>query len=648
MTRPTGTAAITRAEVAGSALDELRALHRAGRLADEYPRVGQLLATLTPADAARVGGWLARVDPAAVHESHPSLAAVRLAVTGNATTAPVVPHLAARAGIDQVVYDVYLSDFNQYRQELLAPDSDLYAFQPQVTLCLLDHHAVIDGLPSPWEVDDAVAVLQRTSETVAALVAAFGEHGSGVLVLNTLPLTRLLTRQLVDYRSRSRLAAAWRRFNAGVHDLGATHEHVVTVDLEVLGSDVPIAADPRISGYGKQHLTEELLAEYAREVSALARALLGRPKKCLVLDLDNTLWGGVLAEDGAAGITVGGDLEGAAFAGFQRLVRQLGAQGVLLAVSSKNDLDEVRAVLREHPDMVIREEDLVLVNANWRPKDENLTEIAQSLNLHPDAFVFMDDSAFECDLVQRRHPGTGVVRADGDPALHAEQLLAGDWFAVRTLTSTDRERSRSYRAGVERQSFLARSPSLDDFLRNLDLHVELRPPREHELTRLSQLTLRTNQFNQTTVRLDLPELRRLVADPSALVLAIASRDRCGDDGIVGAVLARRAGEAQVLDNFLLSCRVFSRGIESACLSALLHQARDVGLGSVVGLYRPSRKNGKVADFYPRHGFRADSESPLRAELSESPDPYGTVRFRHDLYDIAPPPDHVRLHIEWSS
>jgi FkbH-like protein len=615
-----------------SGFSEVREAQRAGRLLADYPRIGELLPTLSTAEVARVGGWLTGVEPKDVAAAHPAMALVRMAVTGNATVAPLVAQLAANAAMHQLVLDVQLSGFNQYRQDLLSADSSLYTFEPEISLCLVDHHTVIDELPTPWDVTDVAVALDRRLADLTAIASMFAEHGTGVLVLNTLPLTRALTHQLVDLRSRSQLGALWHRFNAQLLDLGNSHPHVVVLDLDALGTEVPMQADPRLSSYAAQHLSQSLLAEYAGEVVALARTTVGRAKKCLVMDLDNTLWGGVLAEDGPDGIVIGGDDEGRAFRQFQQVVKQIGSQGVLIAVSSKNDHSDVLSALRRNPSMVLREDDFVAIRANWQPKDDNVAEIARQLNLHPDSFVFMDDTAFECELVQRAHPGVAVVQAAGDPAAYASRLLAGGWFTVRTLTAEDKLRSRSYRATVERQTSLAGSDSLDGYLRDLDLHVELRRPSQHELGRLSQLTLRTNQFNLTSMRLDPAQISQWFQDPSSLLLTITSRDRFGDDGIVGAILAHHEDSSiLVLDNFLLSCRVFSRGIESACLSALLTKAEASAITSVVGLYHRSSKNARFHDFYAQHGFTANGEHPP-----------GTLRYRHGLSQLPPAPDHIQL------
>ncbi|MFD0329344.1 HAD-IIIC family phosphatase [Streptacidiphilus monticola] len=296
-----------------------------------------------------------------------------------------------------------------------------------------------------------------------------------------------------------------------------------------------------MSAYAKAHLGEELLARYAREVGHLGRALRGKAKKVLVLDLDNTLWDGVLGDDGADGIAAATTFRGEAFGTFQKLARQIGSQGVLLAVSSKNDQEPVLEVLRTHPDMVLRDTDFVRINANWNPKDANLRDIAAKLNLGVDSFVFADDSTFETGLVAAGLPEVAVVRLDEEPALHVEKLLADGWFDVRELTAEDRERASLYRVESERQDLLDSSGSYEEYLEQLQVRVQVSAVGDLDLARVAQLTLRTNQFNLTTQRLQPDEVRARIDDPEHLVLSVRSGDRFGDNGVVGALFAHREG-----------------------------------------------------------------------------------------------------------
>ncbi|MFL6072399.1 MAG: HAD-IIIC family phosphatase [Mycobacteriales bacterium] len=612
-------------------LAELLDLYRTGRLAAGYPRVRQLLADLDGDGLAQAGRLLARLDPDEVAGRHPDVPAVRVALTGHGTLAGLLPPLAAELARHGLLLRAEVGEYGGYARELSDPDSLVYAGDCDLVLCVLDPRMVTDELPLPWRPADAGRVLAAKVELVERLAGRYEGTGAGTLVLNTLPLPRAVTGQLVDHRSRAALGAAWREANARLLRLPEDHPATVVVDLDPLLAEggVP-AVEPRLDTYAGCHLSLELLARYAREVGHLARHLTGRTRKCLALDLDETVWGGTLGDDGVEGLEVAGGDRGEAFRAFQRVARQLGAQGVLLAAVSKNDPEPVRQALREHPEMTLREEDFVRVAAGWGPKHESLAELVAALNLGADSVVFVDDSPAERGLVRRELPDVAVVEVDGEPALHVDRLLADGWFDTRELTEEDRARVARYREELDRTDFLQHFESLDEYRRELDIRVRLARAGEPDVPRLSQLTLRTNQFNLTTRRLSPADVSALLDDPDALVLTIRASDRFGDNGMVGAIFARRGGDGMTVENFLLSCRVFVRGIERACLAALLRHARDAGAAAVYGAYRPTAKNRAMREFYPRHGF------------TKVGDDGGTALFRHDLTDIVAPPDCVRL------
>ncbi|MGW4161942.1 HAD-IIIC family phosphatase [Streptomyces sp. NPDC004788] len=612
-------------------VESLSELHRAGRLAERYPDVAGLLARSPETELIRSGRLLARLDPEEVLAAHPAVPAPLVAVTGHGTLSALVPSLTVEFARHGLLARVRLSDFDRWVFDLVDPDSSLYEAGPALVLCVLDPSVVADELPAPWRVGDAERVLDAKLALVERAAEVFAAScPGGTLVLNTLPLPRELTAQLIDRRARARLGALWREANVRLLRLAEERPGVVTVDLDPLLAEGVAAWDVRQSVYAKAHLSEPLLAGYAREVGQLARQATGGGKKVLALDLDNTVWGGVLGEVGPEGIETGESHRGEAFRRFQRVAAQLGSQGVLLAVVSKNDEEPVVKTLREHPGLALREEDLVAVRANWAPKHDNLTALARELNVGVDSVVFVDDSSFECGLVRRELPGVAVVQVDEEPALHVPRLLAEGWFDVRELTDEDRARPARYRQEQARQDFLDGFDSLEGYLRELDVSVTVAPATPEQYARISQLTLRTNQFNLTTERLQPAEVRALAEDPDASVLAVSSADRFGDNGLVGAVLLRRAGDAVHIDNFLLSCRVFSRGIENTVLSAVLREARERGAGQVLASYRRTAKNGKVADFYPRAGFAVvDADEDATA-------------FRHGLDPLPEPADHIRL------
>ena len=589
--------------------------HASGPL--DFARVPALLAGLDGPDLLRAGRLLARLTPGDV----PDARTCTIAVTGQGTLAPLIPALAGELARHGLLARTTVGQFGGYLTELADPASEIYAAKADLTLCVLDAQTVFDEVPVPWRPADVEAVFTAKLATLENLIGRFEKAGGGTLVLNTLPLPHRFTAQLVDHRSRAQLGAVWREATARLLRLGEEHPGVVVLDLDPLIAEGIAVDEPRFRSYAGLHLSEPLLARYAREIGHLGRGVAGTTKKVLVLDLDGTTWGGVLGEDGQDGVRVDG-----AFRDFQRVIKQIGSQGVLLAVASKNDAEPVARMLRDHEGMTLREDDFVRVTANWRPKHDNLTVLADDLNLGVDSFVFVDDSPGECGLVRRELPGVSVVQVDVEPALHVGKLLRDGWFDVRELTVEDGKRVTKYRDELVRKDFLDSFDSIEQYLKELEVRVVLAEADAQQVPRVSQLTLRTNQFNLTTTRLQQPQVQAMLDNPQWTVLTIASSDRFGDNGLVEVLFARRDGTTVHLDNFVLSCRVFSRGIEQACLSALLGRAKAEGATEVLAAYRPTAKNGKVAGLYPRYGF---------AEAGEG-------LFRHDLADIVEVPDHLHL------
>ncbi|MER5177943.1 HAD-IIIC family phosphatase [Streptomyces sp. NPDC002896] len=620
----------TETTAATGPLDRLRLMHSDGTLAEQWPALPGLLAELTAGDnplsaLQSAGRLLARIDPGAL----PDAEQVTVAVCGSSTLDGLVPSLTAELARHRLLLRPRMADFGSWERELLDTKSLVYASGTRLALCVLDASVVFDALSPPWTVADAGDAADALLARLDRLAAHHAEHGHATLVLNTLPLLREHTHQLVDHRSRTELGALWRDFNARLLRLGLRHPRTHVVDLEPLVAAGGPVRDARLAAYAQARLGTGLLAAYAREVAHLTRTLHGRTKKVLVLDADNTLWDGVLGDLGAEGVAAASTYRGEAFGRFQRVVKQLGAQGVLLAVCSKNDPEPLLDVLRTHPDMALREEDFVAVHAGWGPKDAALRDLAKRLDLGEDSFVFADDSSFERAQVAGALPGVDLVALDDEPALHGERLLAEGWFDVPELTDADRRRAAQYRSEGERRQLRESAESYEEFLAGLDVTVELAPARPHEMARVAQLTQRTNQFNLTTRRMSADEVRQ--AADRGLVLTVAVRDRFGDSGLVGAVFVRADDTDWHIDNALLSCRVFGRGIEQAVFAALLAHARDTGTGAVHGRFRATAKNQRFRDLYPSLGFERTQALPD-----------GSVAYRHLLRGVPESPAHITV------
>ncbi|MFD5011102.1 HAD-IIIC family phosphatase [Streptomyces chartreusis] len=484
---------------------------------------------------------------------------------------------------------------------------------PGLVAVLLDAGYFLPGDFGAAEPDVLAKYVDARLEELRGLLAGALKHTAATVVVHTVPLPAQVRNGIISVRARAQVARSWYRLNAGLLALAEEHDQVVAVDLVGELAEAPVqACDVRLHRYGDLPYSDDALLLLARLVRRVAQARAGLSRKVLALDLDNTLWGGVLGEAGPQGVQVGGLYPGNCYTELQRTVAGLREQGVVLVLASKNDRDQVEKVLTEHPDVLLRPEAFSARMVDWSAKAGNLRRAAEALSLSTESFVFMDDSDFERAQVGDELPEVAVVSAAGDPAHLVDSLLRHGWFDVMALTDTDRKRPELYRNRALRGDFSSGFDSSEDFLRALDLKVEMTPASEYTIGRIAQLAARTNQFNLTGIRYDEAATRRMSEDAGHLVLSVSVADRFGDEGIVGALWVERTDEVWRVLNLVLSCRVLSRGVERAAVGRLAELAALAGARSVEGHYRPSYRNGVAADFWTGAGF-TPAASPQETE-----------------------------------
>ncbi|MET7948487.1 HAD-IIIC family phosphatase [Micromonospora sp. NPDC005324] len=587
----------------------IRRLRRADAPAD--PELAPALVHLDDAAVTAVasaGRLLADVPAEKLTSPNFPLRPLRVAITGTFTPGTLEPLLRVALLRIGIAAEIHVSGFDQVVLDLSDPSSALAEFRPDVTLCLLH-----DGwfLPAEWDPGDLDGLADALGERAAVLEAAvrgYAARSDGALLLHTVPLSPLEHRSLVSFRGRAALGRVWRELNCRLLELGE-RDTTYTLDLETLlvDHDGPVR-DERLYRFASMAWTPTVERRYAHEAAAFCRAVLGRTAKVLALDLDNTLWAGVLGDDGLAGIMLGSDYPGNCHRDVQRRALALRRQGVLLAVCSKNDPDLVTEAFAQHPDLLLRADDFVAQAVNWGRKDDNLRQLAGTLNLGLDAVVFADDSPFECELVRHELPAVRVVELAGDPAGFSGRLLAEGHFTVLATGATDRERTELYRARSGRERFAATFDSAADYLHELKLRVTVRPVDDLSLPRVAQLGLRTNQFTMTERAHTEAQTRQRAASPDHLVLTVEVTDRFGAEGLVGGVwLDRRDPDTWVIENFVLSCRVFSRGVEQAALHRVAELAGSTGATRLEALFRPTTRNKPGGAVWPATGFTVASE-----------------------------------------
>jgi FkbH-like protein len=539
----------------------------------------------------------------AAQQSFAPLTPFRLGLVSNATSHFIVPALVATAARHGIALECIEADYDQVMQSALSPDSDINRAQCDAVLIAVDHR----GLPLPATPGDAAAA-ERTVETALAhlnmIRSGLRSNGQAIAIVQTVPrpvesafgsfdLALAGTqRQVIDDLNR-----AIGRSIPGSEDL--------LFDVANLAETVGLADwhDTTLWNMAKLPFASAFLPLYADQVCRLVAALRGKSRKCLILDLDNTVWGGVIGDDGLEGIVIGqGDATGEAHLSVQRTALALRDRGIVLAVSSKNTDEVARKPFREHPEMLLREDHLAVFQANWNDKATNIKAIAEELSLGLDAMVFLDDNPMERDLVRRMLPQVAVPELPADPALYARTLLAAGYFEAIAYSGEDRQRAAFYQDNARRVNLQKQAGDVDAYLASLDMRMTLQPFDDTGRARIAQLINKSNQFNLTTRRYTEADVAEAQADPDAFSLQVRLADTFGDNGMISVILCRRTGSDWDIDTWLMSCRVLGRKVEQAVLQELVQQAKARGLRRLVGTYLPTEKNKLVEGHYEKLGF----------------------------------------------
>ena len=538
---------------------------------------------------------------------------VRLAVLASATVEHLLPGLRV-AGLRRGLWlTLYVCGYGQYAQELLDPTSGLHRFKPSAVLFALDAPHLTGGL-------DVAQSAETVSEKLDAVLARLAGHwrlardafGCVVLQQTLLPPAIDLIGNN-EHRLPGAPATVVATLNAMIRSRAdQENADIVAIDVHSARDGLQAWHDPMLWLRAKQAIHPAAAPLYGDLVARLLAAQQGRAAKCLVLDLDNTLWGGVVGDDGLDGIVLGeGSALGEAFLAFQHYARDLSRRGIVLAVCSKNDEANAFEPFERHPEMVLRRTDIACFIANWDDKAANLRRIAESLNIGLDSLVFADDNPFERNIIRRELPMVAVPELPPDPALYAGCLAAAGYFEAVRLTEEDNARTAQYQQRARHQSLLGSATDLAGYLRSLDMELAWRRFDTIGLARIVQLANKTNQFNLTTRRMTEAEVAALIDAPDALTLQLRLRDQYGDSGMIALVVGRlRApGGDLVIETWLMSCRVLGRQVEQATLFLVAAEARRLGAARLLGEYRQTAKNGMVREHYPRLGFSWLDEAP---------------------------------------
>ncbi|HEX9729007.1 MAG TPA: HAD-IIIC family phosphatase [Gemmatimonadales bacterium] len=501
----------------------------------------------------------------------------------------------------------YFGEFGQFEQVLADPESRLYAFAPDVLVLALRPEDLDPDAVTRFHASGGTrlrALAREAVERLARCTAMFRERATGPVLVANFAAPADPPMSLFDANLTESVAGTIVTANAEL--ASAIHAHAGAVVWDYAGLVAATGStrwtDRRLWALGRIPVSAECQPLMARHLARTIRASRRPPAKCLVFDLDNTIWGGVVGDDGVEGIRLGDDYPGNAYKALQRSALALNDRGILLAVASKNDEEVVRNVFREHPEMLLSWEHLAAARINWQPKSQNLRAIADELNIGSDALVFFDDNPVERAEVRRNAPEVGVIEVPTDPLDYVAALADAFQFDQLALSEEDRGRSDMYQRERQRRALATGAESVEDFLASLDMVAQVGQAGQATLGRIAQLVGKTNQFNLTTRRHSQADLQAMADDPNGVVAWLRLRDRFGDQGLVAVGVLRVAERQAVIDTLVMSCRVMNRHVERALVAYLNEHAARLGCDGIVGEYIPTKKNAMVRDLYPALGF----------------------------------------------
>ncbi len=553
-----------------------------------------------------------------------NLVPVRIAILGGSTTVEIRSTLEVLLLADGIQPVFYESEYCRYAEDVWFANPELWNFRPEICYIHTTWQNVAE-FPELLESEDGVAArARREEERFESLWDKIRRELGAVIIQNNFDLPALRPLGNLEASVPSGRIQFLTRLNAEFAAYAQRHSDFILNDICYLAAQMGLSSwfDPAYWHNFRMAVSPAGTVALARSVAAIIKAIYGKNKKCLVLDLDNTLWGGVIGDDGLQNLVLGRDHpQGEAYLDFQRYVKELKGRGIILAVCSKNDAETAKEGF-VHPDSVLKLEDFSAFKANWNTKPENLREIAAELNIGLDSMVFVDDNPAERAIVMEQLPEVSVPELGANVSSYAEALERERYFEVNRLVAEDLSRAAYYSLNAQREAAAGSFQEYGDFLDSLEMTAEIGLFNPLYLERITQLINKTNQFNLTTRRYASAEVEAIGRSPLHVGIYGRLADRFGDNGLVSLVIGRISGETLEVDLWAMSCRVLKREMELSMFDALVEECLARGVRKIIGVYVPSKKNRMVEGHYAGLGFQrvesnADGRTQWEYELSRS-------------------------------
>ena len=531
-----------------------------------------------------------------------ALSDITIGIVGNSTTGLIVPALVGTALRYGISLKVVESGFNQVAEEAFSSATAFNDKKLNFILIAIDYHA-LPLSPCPGNPELAATRVEDCLHYLKTVVEALRNKTNAQIIIQN--IARPVETFFGSYEGRLPGTLTWMvsKLNNHIDELVSSDTQVF--DVAGLSSSLGLSNwhDPTLWNLGKIPFSPVYLPVYADYFCRIVAAKIGKSKRCLILDLDNTLWGGVIGDDGLEGILIGnGDPTGEAHLHLQRIALELRERGVVLAVSSKNEDATARQPFKEHPDMLLREEHIAVFQANWSDKASNIKAIAEVLSLGLESMVFLDDNPAERMQVRRELPEVAVPELPEDPALYSHTLLAAGYFEAVTFSDEDLRRAAFYQDNAKRVMGISQFSNMDEYLISLDMEILFSPFDAAGRSRIAQLISKSNQFNLTTKRYGESDIKNFECDERFYTRQIRLKDAFGDNGMISVVICKKDSLIWEIDTWLMSCRVLGRRVELTVLQDIIASAKDCGATKLMGIYLPTTRNIIVKDHYEKLGF----------------------------------------------
>lgn len=544
------------------------------------------------------------------------LPSIKLALIGDTATQLLVTAIRGMGVERGYDLDVYEAEFNQVERQLLDQSSELYSFNADIIVVfqsthkLCEYHSTLDQVQQSHLADERIGFITSVCENPTfankkIIYFNYPEIDDTVFGSYATKVDSSFTYQV-------------RKLNFELMNLAQQHSNFFICDISSLqnklGRDFMFASNIYIST--EMTLSVDALPYIASRVMDIIEAFKGQFKKCLILDLDNTIWGGVIGDDGLEGIQLGHGLGiGKAFTEFQMWVKKLKQRGIIICIASKNDEAIAKEPFREHPDMILKLEDIAVFQANWETKVDNIRTIQSILNISFDSMVFLDDNPFERNIVRENIPGITVPELPEDPADYLEYLYSLNLFETASYSNADLDRTKQYQVEAQRISLSKTFDNEDDFLQSLNMVSVVSGFTKFNIPRVAQLSQRSNQFNLRTIRYTEADIEAMTENDAFIGLCFTLEDKFGDNGLIAVVIMKRVdSETLFIDTWFMSCRVLKRGMENFTLNTMVEQAKTAGYKKIIGEYLPTKKNKIVEEHYPSLGFQKIGGNSTQYEL----------------------------------